>query len=432
MNVLSENTLTHQDSISYLLTEENEIMKGTIRAKEKCPVCQGKFVEIKKLGFICQEHKTTPKRFFVDFFHGSQRFRLFSDRQGQVLDSYQRAVTLLGRVNSEIKDRTFDPTNYLKSELEKYYISTLLEEFLKSKLTGIKPIAPSYVKHYRRYVGIAKEYFDTKDVRDVEELDIVNYYLYVSKEYKFGNKTLKNCLDIFKTFLRYAKATRKMIKTIPCFPCIEIPEPVTTWLTPETQKVVFGHVPDEDKPIIAFIMLSGCRPGEARALKCRDVDLEHGTITICATFSGSVYRQKRKGQGAKNSIIPIHAEVYEFIKKRVESSLPEAFVFVSNTGRHYSAAKFYRMWGTVRDKSGLDKSIRLYDAARHSFASQLINSNVSIYSVSRLMGHSSIKTTEKYLHSDMGKLKVDVSNLSLDRKVIKLDEAVTNKALGKI
>ncbi len=55
----------------------------------------------------------------------------------------------------------------------------------------------------------------------------------------------------------------------------------------------------------------------------------------------------------------------------------------------------------------------------------------SIYSVSHLLGHSSIKTTEKYLHSDMAKLKVDVSNLSLDRKVIKLDDAVTNKALGK-
>jgi integrase len=270
-----------------------------------------------------------------------------------------------------------------------------------------------------------------KDVRDVEELDIINYQLYVSNEYGFGNKTLKNCLDIFKAFLRYAKNTRKMLKTIPCFPDIDIPEPITTWLTPETQKVVFSHVPDTDKPIIAFIILSGCRPGEARALKCRDVNLEHGMITISATFSGPVYRQKRKGQGAKKPKIPIHPEIFEFVKQRVENSLPEAFVFVSDTGRHYSAAKFYRMWGAVREKSGLDKSIRLYDVSRHSFASQLINSGVSIYSVSHLLGHSSIKTTEKYLHSDMAKLKVDVSNLSLDRKVIKLDDAVTNKALGK-
>ncbi len=68
----------------------------------------------------------------------------------------------------------------------------------------------------------------------------------------------------------------------------------------------------------------------------------------------------------------------------------------------------------------MDKSVRLYDAARHSFASQLINSGVSIYSVSQLLGHSSTKITEKYLHSDLEKLKIDVSNVSLDEKVTKL------------
>jgi integrase len=178
-------------------------------------------------------------------------------------------------------------------------------------------------------------------------------------------------------------------------------------------------------------LLSGCRPGEARALKCRDIDIEHKLITISATFSDTVYRQKRKGQGAKKAIIPIHAEIFEFIKYRVENNLPEAFVFVSDTGSHYSESKLHRMWGVVREKAGLDKSIRLYDASRHSFASQLINSGVSVYSVSHLLGHSNIKTTEKYLHSDLEKLKVDISNISLDKKVIKLDGAVTGKALDK-
>ena len=46
----TENTLTHQVLIRYLLHKENEIMYGSIRAKGKCPVCQGKFTEIKKGG----------------------------------------------------------------------------------------------------------------------------------------------------------------------------------------------------------------------------------------------------------------------------------------------------------------------------------------------------------------------------------------------
>ncbi len=402
-------------------------MNGTIRAKGKCPVCHGKFAEIKKLGFICPEHQITPRRFYIDFFHQGQRFRLFSDKQGQILDSHQRAGNLLSRINHEINSHTFDSTNYIKQELEKFYVERLLDGFLELKLTGDK-IAPSYVRHYKCYVGIAKDYFGTRDVRDLRKLDIVNYQTYASENYNFSNKTLKNCLDVFKTFLLYLKNDLELLNVVPHFPIIEISPPKTTWLTPETQKTVFNYVPDIDKPIIAFLMLSGYRPGEARALKCKDVDIEKGLITISATFSNTIYRQKRKGQRSKKAIIPIHQEIFEYIKCRVESNLPEAYIFINQAGRHYSETGLIVLWRMVREKAGLDKSVRLYDAARHSFASQLINSGVSIYSVSHLLGHSNIKTTEKYLHSDLEKLKVDISNVSLKKKVIKLPSTVTSSS----
>lgn len=395
-------------------------MNGTIRAKGKCPICYSKFTEIKKLGFICSEHQITPKRFYIDFFHQGQRFRLFSDKQGQILDSYQRAGNLLSRINHEINSHIFDPTNYIKQELEKFYTSNLLDKFLEYKLTGDK-IAPGYRSHYKRHVGIAKEYFGMRDIRDLRKLDIVNYQTYISENYNFGNKTLKNCLNLFKTFLRYLKNDLEILTTVPHFPEIEINPPQINWLTPKVQKVVFNYIPDQDKPIIAFLMLSGCRPGEARALRCKDVNLDQKTITISATFSDSIYRQKRKGKKSKSVTIPIHHEMFGYIKDRVKSNLPEAYVFVnSNTGLHYSKTKLCRIWDAVRDKAGLDKAVRLYDGTRHSFASQLVNSGVPLLSVSRLLGHSDIRTSEIYSHSDLEELKIDISNLSLKEKLVKL------------
>lgn len=388
-------------------------MKGAIRAKGQCPVCQGNFTEVKKLGFICPTDKTTPQRFFIDLFYKSQRIKLYSDKQGQVLDSYQRASTLLAHINYELKHHTFDPTNYAKQELIKYYTSNLLDKFFNSK---VNTIAPSYRTHYKRFVETHKKFFEIRDVRDLRKLDIVNYKEYLEGNSNLSGKTVKNILDNFKTFLRYLKSELEVISDIPAFPKIDVDAPQTIWLTPDVQQKVYNVIPDEDKPLFAFLMLSGCRPGEARALRCKDVNLELGTITISATFSNSVYREKRKGKQSKRAVIPIHKEIFDFIKNRVESELPSAYVFVNpRTGKHYPESVTKRIWQKAKEKAGLPENIRLYDATRHSFASQLINRDVSLISVSRLLGHSSIKMTERYAHSNLSKLKIDVENISLEK-----------------
>lgn len=416
-------TLTDNDLILYLLSflRGEDTMKGTIRAKGHCPVCQGNFTEVKKLGFVCPTDKTTPKRFFIDLFYQGKRLKLYSDNQGQVIDSYQRASTLLAHINYEIKHHTFDPTKYVKQELEKFYVSNLLDKFLSHKLDTL---APSYRHAYKLYVMYAKAFFKATDIRDLRKLDVINYLDYLKKNYTFSGKTIKNILDHFKTFLRYAMNDLEILDSIPMFPSVEYSEPQINWLSPELQKRVYESIPIDDKPIIAFLMLTGCRPGEARALKCKDVNLDLGVITISATFSGRVYQKKRKGRKAKDVVIPIHPEIIDYIKDRVTNNLPEAFLFVyKKTGQHYTEDKLKRMWDKVKEKTGLPKGIRLYDATRHSFASQLINNGVSLISVSRLLGHSSVKMTEKYAHSDIERLKFDMSSISLNKEIIKLEES---------
>ena len=427
MQTTDKIALTDTSLISYLLQKKGEdAMKGAIRAKGHCPVCQGSFVEVKKLGYICPTDKTTPKRFFIDLFYRGQRIRLFSDKQGQILDSYQRALTLLAHINYEIKNYTFEPSHYVKQEREKFYITNLLDKFLSHKLDTL---APSYRFAYKLYVKSAKDFFKPTDIRDIRKLDIVNYLEHLKKNYNFSGKYTKNILDHFKAFLRYAMNDLEILNTVPTFPSVEYSEPQINWLSPELQRRVYEAIPDIDKPIIAFLMLSGCRPGEARALKIKDVNLDLGVITINATFSGRIYQRKRKGKRAKNVVVPIHPEIGDYIKNRVTNNLPEAFLFVyKKTGQHYTEDKLKRIWDKVKVLVGLPEGIRLYDATRHSFASQLINNGISLINVSRLLGHSSVKMTEKYAHSDIERLKFDMSSISLNKEIIKLggDKKVEN------
>ena len=218
-----------------------------------------------------------------------------------------------------------------------------------------------------------------------------------------------------KTFLNYLHTDLEVISAVPPFPAIDVLQKTFRWVSAEDQSKLFEMVPEAHKPIIAFLMLHGCRPGEARALKCRDVNLEAGYIAIAATFSETEYRARRKGKGAKPLYLPINPEMAEYLRSRVEGNHPEAFVFVNpSTGDPYSAPMIGKIWRMVREEAGIGPyELRLYDASRHSLASQLVNSGTSLYAVSQLLGHASVKTSQKYAHADLSRLKVELSKISL-------------------
>jgi integrase len=67
----------------------------------------------------------------------------------------------------------------------------------------------------------------------------------------------------------------------------------------------------------------------------------------------------------------------------------------------------------VRKVLKLGNDLRLYDASRHSYASNLVNSGVSLFKVSKLLGHTSMKTTEKYAHADLEHLRIEIDKVSL-------------------
>jgi integrase len=261
---------------------------------------------------------------------------------------------------------------------------------------------------------IHPSFWGINDIREIRKLDLVNYKESLEKR-EIKGKTLKNYLSLFKTFLRYCQNDLEVIASIPPMPQVQVQESKFKWLPQEDQIKLYEHVPEGDKPIFAFLMLHGCRPSEARALKVKDVDRKLKTITISATFSGSVYRQRRKGRGAKSVTIPIHPEMADFIIERANKNLPEAFLFANpRTGENYSKTALERVWANAREKAGVG-GLRLYDATRHSFASNLVNNGTSIFKVSRLLGHSSISMTEKYSHQNIESLRIDLQKLSLGK-----------------
>ncbi len=399
-------SLTPSNALDILsvLSQPGAKLKGTIRTKESCPKCGEDFMHYPKLGFVCPECKTVPKKVFIDLYHkGYGRVKIYSDKQGEALDSYSRAVSLQETITTEVKNKTFNPANYVKKEAKHFWCSNLLDEMLADRIGAI---APSNKKDYTRMVKIEKAHFGTKNVKDLINYDIIQFDRYLQDVgykdnggYKNPN-TRKKILDHFRSFINYCIIDRQIPGVImPKFPEIDVPVPVIHWLNMEAQQAIYNdHIPGEHKPIVAFLMIYGCRPGEARAIKCKDVDLANDCFTISSSFSGNVYREKkRKGRGSKPSVKPIHDEIREYMTERVNSNLPEAWLFpYPRTGDAYPQSALESLWRRLRKKAGIPECVRMYDATRHSRASQEANKGVPSHTIQALLGHSNDQMMKRY------------------------------------
>ena len=388
-------------------------MRGHIRTLQRCPQCGGKFFEKPRVGIGCPACKITPTRFYLDIWYDAKRHRIFSDKLGQPISSYDQAFFLHEKINEEISAHRFDPSHWLKGDAKKFLVPDLAARYYEDHKADL---APSWRKYYKTMLTRCADFFAAVDIRETRRIDIKEMTDGLGKIVK--GKTLKNHLTTFHAFMEWAKEYG-FIEIVPVFPQVDAPEKPPAWLGQEDQIKVFQAVPEPDRPIIAFLMLHGIRPGEARALRIRDVDLAHNSITVSSTWSGTEIRDRRKGRKAKAFVVSIHPEALPFISDRVKGALPGAFLFMNpRTGDPYSTAALKKVWKKVKLTAGVD--LRLYDATRHSFASQLVNKGVPLTRVSEYLGHSSTRMTEKfYAHADKTQAQIDMGKISL-QKVVKI------------
>ncbi len=388
-------------------------MKGKIRPHHhfsRCPNCKQKFQEIKKIGYACPKCMTTPRRFYVDLNWRGKRVRIFSDKSGNPLSSYDQALSILFKINQEILDFSFDPTKYVKSEQQKFYFKNLFEQWKSSK-------SDKWSFKYQKQVKFAEKYIfsffnSTDDVREIKGFDIHNF---LNTLKHLSPKSQYNILGILKSFINYLRKI-EIIDNIPFFPTISVPEPAWKWLTEEQQEQIFKFIPVEDRYIFIFMALHGTRPGEARALKIQDIDFDLQAVIIKRSFSGHILSTTKN---KRIRTIPIHPLFLSTLKELCKDKLPEVFVFTySKTGKPYSETVLRRIWKSATQKAGIN--IKMYEGLRHSWASQRITS-VPLYLISKMLGHSDTRITKRYAHADLEALRACV-NTSEKTKIINLNK----------
>ena len=280
-----------------------------------------------------------------------------------------------------------------------------------------------YVKTYKRSwetdVSLIKNHimpnFGKQYMDEVSKRDIIQFISRHTLTHKPGsvNRVIIMLRYIFNLSIRWETAgiTKNPTAGIPL---LEENNKNERYLTgDEANKLIVALQSLQNKMlqyIVPMLILTGARKNEVLTAKWEDFNFEQKIWRIPTSKSGKA-RHVPISDGVLYllSTVP-RQESCDYVFANPKTLLPYVSVFNS--------------WNTARTSVGLS-DVRMHDL-RHSFASFLVNSGRSIYEVQRILGHTQIKTTQRYAHLSQDSLLAAANEVS---KAVPILMAMPNKVV---
>ena len=216
---------------------------------------------------------------------------------------------------------------------------------------------------------------------DVEDRDSVNGFIRNVWSTK-GNATANGYIKIANRYLRFrSRKQLKYFKEYDSF-VVKICQPEEKHRLLE----VSSKVGKREKAMFFTLFGTGMRLQEACDLRQSDI-------------LGERVRVRGKGQKVREIYLPYEARIAieDYLSSRDDLSVPAQerdYVFLSRNGR-MTYEYFRRRCELVSMKA----AVRFHPhMARHTYATELLKQGVSVYYVSRLLGHEDLSSTQIYLH----------------------------------
>ncbi len=159
-------------------------------------------------------------------------------------------------------------------------------------------------------------------------------------------------------------------------------------LTTEEERRLLDACPKYLKDAIQLALNTGMRRGEILGLRWDWIDFNENLITLPQTNTKN--QEMRK--------VPVNQLIRKILLERKLLSGGSDFVFPSEesrTGHIYWLNRSFKRACRLADIEGL----RFHDF-RHTAATRLVESGIPLHAVAKLLGHSTVKITERYSHPE--------------------------------
>lgn len=148
------------------------------------------------------------------------------------------------------------------------------------------------------------------------------------------------------------------------------------------QKAVASSQNTQLKYIVGMLLLTGARVSELINARWSDVDLEKRLWRIPLSKTGKV------------RFVPLSQAAIDMLGQLPRFS--DCDYLIPNPKTKLPFVHFYPAWDYARKQAGL-ADVRIHDL-RHASASFMINAGIDLYTVGKILGHNSTKTTARYAH----------------------------------
>jgi len=157
------------------------------------------------------------------------------------------------------------------------------------------------------------------------------------------------------------------------------------------------------RTVVMLIYSTGTRVSECVNIKLTDIDSKRMQVNI------------QEGKGLKQRKVPLSPLLLKTLRRYYKEYEPQYYLFegAGGKGTHLGVSAVREICQKARYKTPHIGKRYTPHTFRHCFATHLLEQGVNLLIIQRLMGHSDLRNTLKYLH---------VQKLAVDQVVNPLDE----------
>lgn len=256
----------------------------------------------------------------------------------------------------------------------------------------IRNLAKHTLTMYEMYLNHFFDWLDIEDVSGIDLSDAQNYTL-MMLERGDAPSSINTCLCALRYFF---EAVLSKVYTRKQFPHLKFSEDIPYLFSKEEIKELLNTDDIRIKLIILLGIDCGFRASETAHIRIGDVDVSKMLLTIPNSKRG----RTRKVKLSKAVLETLRSYFKEYGDSNNWNNDDYLFKRYSQrySGSPISTATVHKWFRDyIKEKSFYSEKISYHDL-RHSFATNMLENGCDIFLLKKLLGHSSLTSTSRYIH----------------------------------